>query len=285
MKVFISWSGQISHKVALAIRDWLPCVLNEAKPFVSSEDIRKGNRWLLDVSKELATTRFGIICLTADNLNAPWILFEAGALSKSLKDSQVCTLLLGQLKATDVKGPLAGFQHTIFKREDFKKLVTAINTEVEQNQLSETVITKVFDKWWPELEANISKILASNSQPAPEERSESDILKEILELSRYVARNTKGGFEDDPDVDKMRQLLNLPIKELEFNQAAMKELDRLGLSTVVALTTRTEIELLKVGISKGVIDEIQKKLSRFGLSLGMSFDERLLRPPMRYNRV
>lgn len=102
MKVFISWSGEVSHKVALALHDWLPCVLNEAKPFVSSEDIRKGNRWLLDISKELATTRFGIICLTPDNLTAPWILFEAGALSKSLKDSQVCTLLLGKLKPNAV---------------------------------------------------------------------------------------------------------------------------------------------------------------------------------------
>jgi hypothetical protein len=285
MKVFISWSGQTSHNVALAIRDWLPCVLNEAKPFVSSEDIRKGNRWLLDVSKELATTRFGIICLTADNLNAPWILFEAGALSKSLKDSQVCTLLLGQLKPTDVKGPLAGFQHTIFGPEDFKKLVAAINNEVEQSQLSEMVITKVFNKWWPDLESNVTRILTSNSVPAPEERSESDILKEILELTRYVARNTKEAIEDDPDFDKLRQLLNFPTKELDFSQPTQKKLDRLGLTTVAALSTRTESELAKGGISKAVINEIQKHLSRLGLSLGMTFDDRLVRPPMSYKRV
>lgn len=161
MQIFISWSGPTSHKVALAIRDWLPCVINEAKPFVSSEDIRKGNRWLLDVSKELATTKFGIICLTAENLSAPWILFEAGALSKSLKDSQVCTLLLGQLKPADVKGPLASFQHTVFNREDFRKLIAGINKQAEE-QLSEVVITKIFDKWWDELESSISKILASS---------------------------------------------------------------------------------------------------------------------------
>jgi hypothetical protein len=240
---------------------------------------------LLDVSKELATTRFGIICLTADNLNAPWILFEAGALSKSLKDSQVCTLLLGQLKPTDVKGPLAGFQHTIFKRDDFKKLVKAINGEIEQSQLSEGVITKVFDKWWTDLESNVTKILGSSPEAAPEERSESDVLKEILELSRYIARHTKDSVEEDPGFEKLRQLLHFPAKDLKFSQRTMKELDRLGLPSIWAICIRTLPELVQAGIPKSSCDEIQEKLSQLGLSLGMSFDPRLLQPPMKYKRI
>jgi TIR domain len=84
MKVFISWSGGVSHRVAVALRDWLPYVLQSVDPYVSSEDIEKGARWSNEVGRELESTSYGILCVTRENLDSRWLNFEAGALSKSM---------------------------------------------------------------------------------------------------------------------------------------------------------------------------------------------------------
>jgi hypothetical protein len=107
-KVFISWSGPLSQKLGEALRNWLPSTLQFVKPYFSLEDIEKGAKWGPEISGELATSNIGIICLTRDNTEKPWLLFEAGALSKSLEKGLVCTLLFG-LEPADIKGPLTQF--------------------------------------------------------------------------------------------------------------------------------------------------------------------------------
>ena len=39
MKVFISWSGTRSKALAVALKEWLPLILQYAKPWVSDKDI------------------------------------------------------------------------------------------------------------------------------------------------------------------------------------------------------------------------------------------------------
>src|SRR6185312_4306381 len=109
MDIFISWSGKRSRAFAEALRDWLPMIINAARPFLSSSDIDKGARWSTEIASRLEKARAGIICLTPGNMQSEWILFEAGALSKTLADTYVCTLLI-DMKPTDVKGPLSQFQ-------------------------------------------------------------------------------------------------------------------------------------------------------------------------------
>jgi hypothetical protein len=46
-----------------------------------------------------------VICLTPENLTAPWLLVEAGDLSKLLKDAYVFTYLI-DVEPTAVTGPL-----------------------------------------------------------------------------------------------------------------------------------------------------------------------------------
>jgi hypothetical protein len=90
MKVFISWSGERSRAVAEALWEWLPNVIQTVNPWVSLADIEKGARWSTEIASQLETCCVGLICLTPENLSAPWLLFEAGAISKTLDKAFVC---------------------------------------------------------------------------------------------------------------------------------------------------------------------------------------------------
>ena len=84
MKVFISWSGEMSNQIGEIIRSWLPSMLQSVKPYFTPSDIEKGARWNTEIAQELEDSKIGILCITRENLNSAWLLFEAGALSNKL---------------------------------------------------------------------------------------------------------------------------------------------------------------------------------------------------------
>src|ERR1035441_1466589 len=189
MTIFISWSGAFSECVALALDSWLKLIFNPITVFVSSVSIDKGTRWQQELAKQLAASNFGIACLTPDNLKAPWIIFETGALSK-LPESSLWTLLLGGLKWSDFgDNPLAVFQHTTFEKKDVFKLLRAINEVQKDNKRDEASLQTLFDTFWPRLEDAVK--LAANKQegaPVPTRKVE-DMVRELLEVTNTIARN------------------------------------------------------------------------------------------------
>jgi hypothetical protein len=116
MKIFISWSGDKSKEIAEFLKNWIEQIIQAAEPWISV-DIEKGKRWNSEISDKLENSKVGIFCITKENLNSPWILFEAGAISKS-SDSYVCTFLI-DINPTDLTGPLSLFQATKLKKKMF----------------------------------------------------------------------------------------------------------------------------------------------------------------------
>jgi len=183
MLVFLSWSGDRSKAVADAVSSWLSQVVQAVEPWLS-RDIAKGTRWGPEVADKLEKSRVGIVCLTPENLDERWILFEAGALSKT-KDAYVCTLLL-DVKPIDVKDPLSQFQHTQAEKDDVKRLIGTINRAVgasDEKALADALLDEVFETNWPRLADRLDKIRSSN--PLPDKvRSERELLEEMLEILR-----------------------------------------------------------------------------------------------------
>ena len=145
MKVFISWSGPLSEKLGESIRNWLPNVIQSVEPYFTPSDVDKGTRWLSELTEVLNDSKVGILCVTRDNIDSDWLLFEAGVLSKQLKQTHVCPVLFG-IKPTDLAGPLKQFQATKFEKGDFRKLIGVINDCLEDGKLPQKNLNTVFEK-------------------------------------------------------------------------------------------------------------------------------------------
>jgi hypothetical protein len=166
MKVFISWSGELSGRLARTIHKWLPNTLPYVRPYFSQEDIQKGAKWDLEISKELEASSVCIIVLTRQNLNSEWIMFEAGAISKSVEEARLCTVLFG-IEPADVQGPLERFQMTRFSKDDMHRLLKTINSNAQDEAIPPATVDQDFERCWPELERDVSKIM--RDYPGPEE--------------------------------------------------------------------------------------------------------------------
>jgi hypothetical protein len=197
MKVFISWSGEPSRQVAEALRQWIPDVIQSVTPWMSQADIAPGARWNREIQKELSDTRFGVICLTHPNQQAPWILFEAGALAKSIEETFVCPYLIGMEPSELLPGPLTQFQAKRANEEGTWELILGMNRALAENALEESRLRRLFERSWPDLNAVLESV-GEFSEPTEPRRSAENMVAEILETVRGLARNDTAALVPNP---------------------------------------------------------------------------------------
>ena len=220
MKIFISWSGDQAKRVAEFLREWLPTVLaGSVTPFVSSQDIAKGERGLNVISTELETVNYGIVVLTKSNHGAPWVNFEAGAIAKSLGEGRVSTVLVDVTRA-DITGPLSQFQDTVLgEKSDVKKLLDDIAVAAGGG-VPQATLDVMFENLWPQLEEAVKA--ASGGVDPTTERGEKDILEEVLDLVRSVQRDVakaryealdRGHYADPAELFDIVELARMMIDQ------------------------------------------------------------------------
>lgn len=186
MIVFISWSGDVSRRIGEAFSTWLPDVMQFVQPYFTPKDIEKGQRWGSEIADNLKASSVGLICVTADNLLAPWLMFEAGAISKS-EIARVCPILFG-VEPSQLTGPMLQFQPTPYSKEEVYKFAQTVNSAGGNLALSEEQLRRSFERCWGEFEAAIAKILATPTVSAkPAQRSIHDLAEETLTLVRALA--------------------------------------------------------------------------------------------------
>jgi len=123
-----------------------------------------------------------------DNKDAPWLLYEAGALSKNVDESRVVPLLIG-LEKTQITPPLSQFQAKGISKTDIAGLVKDINKCIEP-PLDDARLTKGIEKFWPDLEPYIKSALEKIAHGVPAaKRTHEEIAEETLNTVRSLAKN------------------------------------------------------------------------------------------------
>ena len=198
MNIFLSWSEDKSRKVAELLNDWLPLVIQSLKPWVSVHDIAPGSIWNAQLQSTLTSTSFGIFCVTQANKSNPWLLYEAGAVSKGDPKNRICTFLV-DLDTNDLlRSPLTHFNATLNTDKSILKLLKEINKSQGETALPESRLIASFEKYWPDFDEKM-KVILENAPIAKEETptKEESLLKEILETVRRVENNTDFSYSSN----------------------------------------------------------------------------------------
>ena len=276
MKLFISWSGEFSQKVAETLKKWIPIIIQSVEVFYSPDDIAKGENWGNRLDKALSECGFGIICLTPENIAAPWIHFEAGALSAAL-NARISAVMLG-VNPSDLKGPLTRYQNTVFEREDFFQLFQSINNASE-TPLKQEILTNAFDNAWEKLEPEVNNIIkqyaASNTILAKDNSSsDSDAIQEILRLIRKTVndQSESSAQTSDPPIHTFPRHICYMV--IHLGRASREQVYFLVQPFLLDPTDTTIIENLSestfvdcaLHITKPQLEVLKQDLLSFGVS-------------------
>lgn len=160
-KILISWSGENSKAIARELKNTLENNIFEKtglECFVSDLDIRSGEDWWKRIHAEVNKSSLGIVCITKENINAPWIYFEAGAIIA--RGLTVIPLLIncdnGVLRDT----PLSSNQSVNFyDLKTFNTMIRTINDSLSLVNLSNSNLEAIARKGYEKLKTALKTTL------------------------------------------------------------------------------------------------------------------------------
>lgn len=170
MKLFICWSERRGRAVA-------ECLANALKEdplrfdVGMSPDIAKGAVWFQEITSSLNGVDAGIVVMTPESLDSPWLHFEAGLLAAKFNSGgdrrpRIYPYLLHP-EPLEVRGPLGQYQLTVATGEDTCALVRQLlDDRAEDAHWNDP---KIRESWWAGLAADLQQHAATQtpSEVAP----------------------------------------------------------------------------------------------------------------------
>jgi hypothetical protein len=221
VKIFISWSGDLSREITKVLRIWLPKMFDRVEPWMSDIDVAAGSRALKDIEDRLNESDFGVIVVTTENHEKPWLNFEAGALSKRFDGSiaRVVPLLVNFDDFYQVTTTIRQFQGVMLQKDEkpykdgVRKLLQSISTVAGADW---PAVEARFDWSWDEFAEQIEAAKTrAGSQPEPPEVDERALLIDLAKKLDSITRNqakpstTKGSYPfDHSDRDELRHAIH-----------------------------------------------------------------------------
>ncbi len=153
MEIFISWSGARSREVGEALKKLIESCLSPTDVWISSIDMDTGARWYEEIVGHLADSQAGIVCLTKENVNSPWVLFESGAL---LKTGALIPFLV-DVPPKDIPPPMQAHQACRPTPADTLKMLQILNAGSRiPFRINDTILQARFEAFWPFFESVIA---------------------------------------------------------------------------------------------------------------------------------
>lgn len=259
-RTFISWSGKPGAELATTLHSWLGGVLQNAQPWVSTQNIEPGSEWNDAIKEALANAEAAIVIVNRDALKSSFVMFESGWLSSKLKRGFF--LYLVGMSTSDVPLVLSFRQMVEATKEGTFDLLLALNDVLAERvgapRVPKETLSRVMDAMWPDLEKAIAKAIEDAKDPTePEQelRSDRDILEEILS---HVRRPRKR-HDDRPaglpspgrKYTSLRHALYENLMDLENSlrwgglSEATKKLDLTGLVSFLDLSESDRSAIMK----------------------------------------
>lgn len=185
MQIFLSWSGDKSKNVASAFYEWFPKVAPNFKLWMSSKDIEHGSLWMQKTSQSLDQSACGIVFLTKENMDKPWILLEVGALS--MKGKGYPNVYFVDMDEDDLhrSSPFREIQGTRHKKEDVLALIQGL--QVKNGQQADKEIDERLDFCWQEFDKMYQQAISYSST----------ILDPVLAKNKIMLLKNKGLSDQD----------------------------------------------------------------------------------------
>jgi len=229
LKIFASWSGDLSRELALAFGEWLPKVLQGSSVFVSKKDIHSGENWLSVIIEHLQDSDFGIAFVTQKNLESPWLQFESGALALKFSKARITPLLCGiDNTKLSSSNPLSRFQAEEFNQEGIMALLLSIVKSSKSLGISTENLEETYELWMSSLfeksdeifkkfdSSEIKEVIPSTevSEAGAVKSVLSDLVGEVRSLSARIEKNANVPSNYGvlaPTIGVANSLLNAPF--------------------------------------------------------------------------
>jgi hypothetical protein len=212
MKIFISWSKTYSGEIAKALQTWLEEAFeSKITTFISSEGIESGKDWFREISDQLGECELGILVLTPENINSPWIMYEAGALSTK----KAIIPVLFERSADRVEGPISKRNHVTYSKKGFKKLLIDMNKHINAG-VSAKALNAFIETEWDYLQKKIDPLVekARIALPTIEKEGLKSTRQDGVDLSTgnvfTVSKQTSVGVS----AEEVFPLNNMKVKDI-----------------------------------------------------------------------
>lgn len=251
MKIFISWSGKRSKTIAKSLRDWIITFYEKkyVEPWMSDKDIGPGTIWTIEMKKALKESKMALLCITPENVLAPWIIYEAGAISNSIAKSLIIPYLV-DVEIPDISAPLRQFQSVIADKDGTKRIIKTINNGIG-NALEDNELENRFQKQWPYLKIVIEKPQSGCLYLADDH--------DIWEVAERMVKNIpKGGSVYDTT-----SINNKPEYESQIEKSVLQGVNVTRIIATDACSHSLEMYIRPPSLYQGDKKNVQRNLRIF----------------------